>query len=132
MRSHQLLDRIIENISPDEFTEGPCRQIYEVVCGCYHNGDPVSFDSLMLQLEDADLKHLLDRLDEESQAKDLKTEVDLSEQLNIVIGAFERERQELDKRQDMSSLTSTQLNPEEEANILERMFQQAKERQGIQ
>ncbi len=132
LRNDELLDRAIENISPDEFVQGPCREIYELVCECYHTGSPVNFSSLMLQLEDPDLKHLLDRLDEESQAKESMTEVDLSHQLGSVIEAFNRQQLELDKRQAMSSLAQPELDTQEEANILERMFQQAKERQGIQ
>ena len=92
----------------------------------------MTFESLMLQLEDPDLKHLLDRLDEESQAKDSITEVDLSSQLSNVIEAFNRQLIELDQRQARSSLAQPEIEKQEEAEILERMFRQAKERQGIQ
>ena len=85
LQGDAFLDRAIENISPDEFVQGPCRELYELICDRFHDGQPVDFESLMLQLEDADLKHLLDRLDEEFQAKVSMTEVELSEQLNNVI-----------------------------------------------
>ncbi len=132
LRDGELLDCVIENIGPDEFLPGPCREIYQLVCECYHTGEPANYETLMLRLEDADLKQLLDRLDEESQAKVLKTEVELPLQLTSVMNAFERQRGDLDKRQSLASLAEPQLNPTEEARILERMFQQARERQGIQ
>ncbi len=132
LRDSFLLDRVIENIPPGEFVEGPCRELYEAICACYHDGHPVSFDVLMLQLEDPDLKHLLDRLDEEFQAQESMTDVELSEQLDSVLAAFERIRRERETRSALSRLSRPELQPDEETDILERMFQQAKERQGIQ
>jgi DNA primase len=132
LRDSILLDRVIENIPPGEFVQGPCRELYESICECYHDGHAVTFETLMLQLEDPDLKHLLDRLDEEFQAQVSKTEVEVSEQLTSVLGAFERMRREQETRSDLSRLSRPELKPEEETDILERMFQQAKERQGIQ
>ncbi len=133
MRSGELIDRAIENISPDQFVEGPCRQIYELICQCYHEGELITFDSLMLQLEDPALKHLLDRLDEESQAKmAIKTEMDLSSQLNHVIASFDRLVMEMEKRQAISHLNHPEINQQEESRILEQLFQKTKERQGIQ
>lgn len=131
LRDNHLADRAIENISPDEFQPGPCREIFELLCESYHSGSSLNCESLMLQLEDPDLKYLLDRLDEESQAKDSTTEVELSHQLNQVIGEFVRHRMELDNRAAMSTLNQPEIRSKEEADILERMFQQAKERQGI-
>lgn len=133
LRSGELIDQAIENISPHQFVEGPCREIYELICQCFHEGELITFDSLMLQLEDPDLKHWLDHLDEESQAKTaIETEIGLADQLNDVIAKFGREVHELEKRQAIANLNQPELNQQEEARILEQLFQQAKERQGIQ
>jgi len=132
LRSTELIDRAIENISPGQFVEGSCREIYELVCQCYHDGELINFDSLMLQLEDPVLKHLLNTLDEESQIKVQLSEMDLSDQINQVITAFNQQNHDLEKRQAISNLNQPELDHQEEARILEQLFQQAKERQGIQ
>lgn len=132
MRSGELIDRAIENISPGQFVEGPCREIYELICQCYHEGELITFNSLMLLLEDPRLKHLLNKLDEESQVKGEHTEVDLAQQMTNVVAAFDRQTQDMNKRQAISSLNQPELNQQEEARILEQLFQQTKERQGIQ
>ncbi len=133
LRSGELIDQAIENISPHQFVEGPCREIYKLICQCFHEGELITFDSLMLQLEDPGLKHMLDRLEEESQAKTaLAAEIDLSDQLNQVIAKFGREANEIEKRQAIANLNQPELNQQEEARILEQLFQKAKERQGIQ
>lgn len=132
LRDTRLIDQAIENISPDQFVEGPCRDIFEILCACYHEGEVISFDSLMLQLEDPDLKHLLNELDEESQAKLQASETELSEQLNHVITGFDRLVRDQDKKAAIAELNQSELNPQEKSKILERLFQAAKERQGIQ
>ena len=132
LRSAELVDRAIENISPAQFVEGPCREIYELICQCCHEGELISFDSLMLLLEDPKLKHWLDRLDEQSNAKTETAEITLSEQLDIVIKGFDRQSQELEKRRAFLILQEPQTNEQEESRILEQLFQKTKERQGIQ
>ncbi len=132
LRDNKLIDQAVENISPDQFVEGICRDIYEIICACYHEGESVSFESLMLQLEDPELKHMLNQLDEESQTKTSMTETRLSDQLNQLIVRFDRQVQELDRKQAISTLSQSELNQQEESKILERLFQQAKERQGNQ
>ncbi len=132
LRSGELIDRAIENISPHQFNEGPCREIFELICQCYHDGELINFNSLMLQLENPQLKHLLDTLDEESQLKVELSEVNLSDQLNDVISGFDRQAMDQEKRQAISNLNQPELDQQEEARILEQLFQQAKERQGIQ
>jgi DNA primase len=131
LRDGELLDRATESVTAGEFIPGPCREVYELVCQCYEAGEPVSYESLMLRLEDPDLKHLLDRLDEESQAKVSKTEVELTVQLASVLDVFQRQRRDMEKRQSLASLSQPRLDPSEEARILEQMFRQARERQGI-
>ena len=130
LRSQELIDQTIENISPNQFVEGPCREIYETICHCYHEGQTVSFDLLMLQLEDPELKFLLDSLEEESQKKLEFTETTLGDQLNEVIFAFDREALDLERRAAIAELSQPELNQQEEARILEQLFQKAKERQG--
>ncbi|MGI9519738.1 MAG: DNA primase [Pirellulaceae bacterium] len=132
LRDTTLVDRAVENISPDQFVEGVCRDIYEMICACYHEGETISFESLMLQLEDPELKHMLNELDEESQSKSATTETGLSDQLNQIIMAFDRRSEELERKESIAILNQPETNEQEESKILERLFQQAKERQGNQ
>ena len=131
LREEKLIDQIIENISPGHFVSGPYREIYELVCLCYHNEQDVNYDHLMVQLEDPDLKFLLEKLEDESVRKAEVTEVDYAAQLEPVLLAFEKEVDHIEHREAIKSLSDKNINDEEETLILEQLLQKAKERRGI-
>lgn len=131
LRAPALKAQIIENISPDQFVPGPCRDIYELVCQCVHDGSEATYDNLMVQLESPELKNLLDQMDEESQAKQLHTQEEYSNQLAVVISTFEQEVHRQDDRQARSQLSNPEIDDQEESLILEQLFQKTKQRQGL-
>ena len=64
-----LIDTAIENIAPGQFGEGPLRDIYEKMIELFHDGIEVSFDRLMLELEDRLLKSALIFIGDEAEKK---------------------------------------------------------------
>ena len=58
----ELLDQAVENIAPQQLAEGPMRDLYEVMNECFHVGKDVGYNTLMLELEDGQLKSLVDYL----------------------------------------------------------------------
>ena len=74
---------------------------------------------------------MLDRLDEESQQKTTMTEIDLSTQLENVLIAFDRDALDRGQRESIEILNNPETNDQEESKILEQLFQETKQRQGI-
>ena len=69
IQSPVYLDIAVENISAEQFVTGPLKQIYEVVCQCFEDGEDATFDALMLAIEDSHLKNMLVHLDDQWQEK---------------------------------------------------------------
>ena len=65
LHAPEHLDTIVENISPDQFVEGPLKRLYTFIDECFQGGDEISFESLMLNVEDSAIKNVLVFLDEE-------------------------------------------------------------------
>ena len=131
LRDEKLIDQIIENISPGQFVPGTYREIYELICHCYHEGQAVNYHNLMVLIENPDLKFILEKLDEESIQKAETTEVDYAVQFERVHQAFEKEVDHLESREAKRALSESSINDEEETLILEQLLQKAKERRGI-
>ena len=64
------------NISPQHFTEGPLRQIFNLYCECYQSGQEVDFNRIMVATEDPPTKSMLAEL---AESVDAKTKLDLGQ-----------------------------------------------------
>ncbi len=133
-----LLDFAIENVSPEQFSVGPLRKIYEVMEDCFQSGNEVGYEQLMLELEDPDLKAIVDQLFDEATEKrktlnavDGSGSAELQTQLQSVVLAFQALTAESGKRQTISQLQERQLNEEEEATALEELLNQVRHGQGL-
>ena len=133
-----LLDFAIENVSPEQFSPGPLRKIYELMEECFHAGKEVGYEQLMLELEDPDLKAVVDQLFDEATEKrktlesgDGTMDGGLQSQLQSIVVAFQELVTESGKRQKISQLQERQLNEQEEAHALEELLNQVRHRQGL-
>jgi DNA primase len=130
-----LLDQAVEKVAPFQFSEGVLKELYEVMGEFFHDGKDVGYQQLMLELEDSRLKSLVDHLyDEAIQKKQAVEEngsvyaLDLSEQLETIIAAFNERVAESGKQAKISQLHGRELDSEEEASALEELFQQQLQR----
>ena len=132
-----LVDSAIENIAPGQFLPGPLRELYEHVVELFHAGEEISFELLMLQIEESHLKNLVVFMSEEAEQKRLAMAsqsleyIDPATQLAAIIEAFNAVAVESGKRATISQLQQKELNEKEEASKLEELFQQMKQRQGL-
>jgi DNA primase len=130
LQDEGLLDDVIEKIPPGHFASESGRAIYEIYCECFHGGRHADFHGIMTQLEDPRLKSLLAELDEQSQQKKERTEMDVRRRLDAVIRAFECCNLEAENRQAVARLSNS-LNEEEEAQTLQEIVERARLRQGL-
>ena len=132
-----LVDTAIENVAPGQFIPGPLRELYENIVEVFHAGEEISFELLMLQIEEPHLKNLVEFLGEEAEQKRLALQsrssekIDRATQLATIIQAFDDVVAESGKRATISQLQQKELDEQEEAAKLEELFQQMKQRQGL-
>lgn len=125
-----LLNEVMEKISPSYLISPSGRAIFEVYSECYHAGRNADFGSVMTELEDPQLKSLLAELDEQSRLKVDHTEMDVRRRLDAVIRAFECSSLEAVNRQAVAKLSQSLLD-EEEAQTLQEIVERARLRQGL-
>jgi DNA primase len=132
-----LVDTAIESIAPGQFSPGPPRELYEQIVELFHAGEEISFELLMLQIEEPYLKNLVEFLGEEVELKRLAIQtrssetIDAATQLATIIRAFNDVAAESGKLAAISQLQQAELDEQEEAEKLEELFQQMKQRQGL-
>ncbi len=132
-----MVDIAIENIAPGQFSLGPLRDLYEQMVELFHEGEEISFEHLMLQIEDPHLKNLVVFMSEEAEQKRISMEsqaidsVDPATQIASIIQAFHNVVVESGNRATISQLQQKELDEKEEASKLEELFQQMKQRQGL-
>ena len=134
----ELLDQAIENISPNQIPEGPLRDLYEVMNECFHVGKDVGYKTLMLELEDGQLKSLVDYLhgvttEKQSALAKMKNGIAIEPlaQLGSIIESFNNMADASGTRSQISRLHGRQLDDDEEASTLEELLKLARQRQGL-
>lgn len=126
-----LLDKAVENIAPTQFEEGVLRDLFELMGEFFHDGKDVGYQQLMLELEEPRLKGLVDYLYDQaiekknaSQEQDSAFALDLADQLDSIISAFNEHVVESGNRAKISQLHGRGLDEQEEASTLEELFRQ--------
>ena len=133
-----LLDTAVEKVSADQFVEGPLKAIYRIMDDFFHEGAKVDHDSLMLEIHDPILRNVISRLYDEAESKrELITEdstsfgLDVNQQFDSVLAAFEDVVIKNDHRATVSQLQQKNLDKEEEIAALEELLNQTKQRHGL-
>jgi DNA primase len=133
----ELLERAIENISPNQFGLGPLRDLYELICEGYHLRHDVNIDWLMLKLEQPLHKNLLVYLYDQAlamrqnTAEGIESGITASRQLNCLINAFGECVAESGNQNAILQLQRPNLAEDEELKTLEELLIRTKQRQGI-
>lgn len=111
-------------------TAGSCRQIYQTFCRMQDAGIAPTFDRLMLEFDQPEIKSLLVELDEAGRAKG-RPDADPETLVQDLIRTFQR--QEADKRRpaELGALRQGGLDDSQETELLERILRQERSRQGI-
>ena len=136
MQEPAFLDVCCENISPQQFQEGPLRQLFQEICHCFHDGRDATYDELMLQIEDSQQKDLIIYLDQQWQEKLTAAESHgqpkpLKLLLDELLQRFNHMNEQTGNRQTISRLHTRKLDEEEETETLEQLLNQAKQRHGL-
>ncbi|QEG21909.1 DNA primase [Mariniblastus fucicola] len=133
-----LLDTAVEKVSPDQFVAGPLKAIYQIMDDFFHDEREVDHDSLMLEVQDPVLRNVIARLYDEAASKNelesgdsTSFALDMNQQFDSVLAAFEDEVIANDHRAKVSQLQQKALDKEEELAALEELLNQTKQRHGL-
>ena len=126
-----LLDRAVENVSPEQFRIGVLRDLYEMMGEFFHEGRGVGYQQLAVEVEDPRLRKLVDYLYDEAIAKKQINEgqtsayaMDFESQLQSIILRFNEREVESGTQAKISKLHSGGLDEDEEKRALEELFRQ--------
>jgi len=126
-----LLDRAVENVSPEQFRAGVLRDLYELMGEFFHEGRGVGYQQLTVEVEEPRLRKLVDHLRDEAIAKkEIHEEqnsayaMDFEDQLQSIILRFNEREVESGTQAKISKLHSGGLDEDEEKRALEELFRQ--------
>ena len=135
LHAPDYLDTIIENISPEQFVEGSLKRLYQLIDQSYQNGDEISYEQLMLNTEESELKNVMVYLDDQwhqmQEAAGDEQYESIERRVQDVLEVYRGMELESGRRQKISELQQKQLNEQEELNALEDLLNQARQRQGL-
>jgi DNA primase len=109
---------------------GSCRLIFDSSCRLLDRGVAPTFERLLLELDDADAKSLLVRLDEHGRAKVSRWADAEKEWAKLLAGFLGKEVAERRPVHNVA-LRQRQLDPSQEMDLLKDIIEQERSRQGI-
>jgi hypothetical protein len=121
---------IRQQIAADQLTAAACRRIYETSCRLSEAGVTPSFDRLMLEFDEPEVKSLLVDLDESRQSKG-RSAADAETLLNELLKTQTRKEVEKQRPQQIVALREGGLDADQQAELLEAILRQERNRQGI-
>ena len=136
MQDSEFLDVACEKISPEQFSEGPLRELYQEICYCFQEGRDATYRELMLEIEDSQLKGLVVFLDSQWHEKKLAAASHRQDKpprllLDELLQRFSQLNEQTGSRQTISRLHARKLDEQEETETLEQLLNQAKQRHGL-
>jgi DNA primase len=126
----ECLSKFRAGIDPKWIAADAWRQLYQTCCRLSDAGVVPTFDRLMLELDQPELKSLLVELDEAAQAK-RRRDVNPEALLEQLIQTLKRQEEDKQRPAQMVALRAGELNDSQESELLEKIIQQERNRHGI-
>jgi DNA primase len=124
----ECLPQAREEIQPEQLPSEVCRRVYRTACRLADAGEPPTFERLMLEFDEPALKSLLVDLDEKGRAKGMSNPETL---LGDLIRSLRRRDDGRRQRMDAGALRDSQLDGQQQLDLLRRIIQQERARHGI-
>ena len=119
-----IIEQAIENISPDQFVQGPIRELYETICELHPRVESLDFQAFLIGVDQPNLKTLLVELESLAQEKQLASLLTAEDRLQAVIEAFNLQINATSRRQQMSRIEKGEVVDDDELAALHAILQQ--------
>jgi DNA primase len=126
----ECLPALREAITPEHLTAEVCRQVFETCCRLSDEGAIPSFDRLMLEYDEPEIKSLLVGLDESWHAKG-RAASDAEALVEDLVRTWTRKEVEKQRPAQIVALREGGLDELQQAQLLEDILRQERNRQGI-
>ncbi len=121
LQQPELMDRVREEISPEQLAFAPVQHLYRLCCRLWDGGEPPTFQRLMLEIEDPAQKSFLVALDETARAKRV---ADPAAAMEEFLHTYRVRRAGMVDPAEVGALREGRLPEEEELEILQRIAQE--------
>jgi len=127
----ELTPGAIRSFDPDMFRSVNLRHIFEFLAEFVNQGDEISFDHLLLKIEDPTLKFVLVQAEENAKTKESTVQLTPTARLESLIDKFQREIRDGEERETIRKLHSNEVNDEEEMRLLQQLLEQQRLDRGL-
>jgi DNA primase len=119
-----------ERIKPEHLPSESCFRIFDTCCRLTDEGVLPTFDRLMLEFDEPELKNLLVALDEQGQAKG-RANADPESLLDNLLKTLQQKEAERQRPGQIVALREGGLDAQQQSAMLEDILRQERDRQGI-
>ena len=127
----ELTPGAIRSIDPYMFRSDNLRSIFEFLAEFVNQGDEISFDQLLLKIEDPTLKFVLVQAEENAKNKESTVQLTPTARLESLIEKFQRETRDGEERETIRKLHSNEVTDDEEMRLLQQLLEQQRLDRGL-
>ena len=121
----------IRSFDPYTFRSANLRDIFEFLAEFVNQGDPISFEQLLLKIEDPTLKFVLVQAEENAKNKESTVQLTPTARLESLIYKFQREIRDGEERETIRKLRGNEVNAEEEVELLQQLLERQRLDRGL-
>ena len=107
------------------------RYIFEFLSEFVNQGDEISFDQLLLKIDDPTLKFVLVQAEENAKNKESTVQLTPTARLESLIDKVQRETRDGEERETIRKLHSNEVNEVEEMRLLQQLLEQQRLDRGL-
>jgi len=127
----ELAPLALTDVAGEDLTSPPARELFQTYRRLEEGGHSLDFNSVLSEIEDPELKHLLVKLDDLAQEKSPKAILDGHQRLQSVIRQFHQRHELREIRQRQAIFEQHVLSEEEETKTLFEDFAAKRRQQGL-
>ncbi len=127
----ELAATALTDVADDDITSSPARQIWQTYRYLEEGGHSLDFHTVLSEIEDPQLKHLLVKIDDLAQERSPKAIFDGHERLRTVVRKFHQRHELRETRRLEDLLQQRTFNEEEEETVRKQMLAAKRRQQGI-
>jgi DNA primase len=128
---HELAATALTDVADDDLVSPSAREIFQTYRRLEEGGYSLEFNSVLAEIEDPQLKHVLVKIDDLAHEKSPKAILDGPTRLRSVIRQFHQRHEQREIRQTEAALQQRTFNEQEELSVLQQMIAAKRRQQGI-
>jgi DNA primase len=127
----ELAPTALTDVADDDLTSPTARELFQTYRRLEEGGHSLDFNSVLSEIEDPQLKHVLVQLDDLAHEKSPKAILDGPTRLRSIIRQFHQRHEQREIRQTETALEQRAFNEQEEMSVLASMIAAKRRQQGI-